>query len=46
MGIRAVLVEGRNDPDGLLVKHERNEDRRQTASPPDGGLIDLGIFQK
>ena len=44
-GIGVLLVEGGNDADGLLVKHERDEDRRQAAGSPGTGLIDLGIFQ-
>jgi hypothetical protein len=44
--IGTVLVEGGNDPDGLLVGDERDDERRQAASSPRTDLIDLRIFQK
>ena len=45
-GIGAVLVEGGNDADGLLVKDERDEERRHAADSAGKDLIDLGILQK
>ena len=45
-GIGTVLVEGGNDTDGLLVKDERDEERRQAANSARTDLVDLGIFQK
>ena len=44
-GIGAVLVEGGNDADGFVVKHERDEERRDTADSAGNDLIDVGIFQ-
>src|SRR3954453_9295724 len=45
-GIGTLLVEGRNDADPLLVKDERDQERRQAAGSAGSSLIDLGIFQK
>jgi hypothetical protein len=43
--IGAVLVEGGNDTDGSLVRHERDEERRDGTDPAGNDLIDLGICQ-
>src|SRR5688500_11691464 len=44
-GIGAVLVEGRNDADRSLVKHERDIERRHAADSAGDDLIDLRILQ-
>jgi hypothetical protein len=44
--IGTVLVEGRDDADGLVVEDERDDERRQATNPPRTDLVDLRIFQK